>query len=161
MLVDVYLAVASKRDERRYDTRPIDEETVTRILDAGRLSGSSRNAQAWEFVVVEDREALARTVYAPENIRTAALAVAIVAERAFDAGRVAQNMMLAAWNDGVVSCPNGIRDEEAAERIVGAKPAIVISFGYPAKPRDPLQRTPQEWSARAKRKPLDEVVRRT
>ena len=158
--MDVYLAIASKRDERRYDTRPIEEAIVTRILDAGRLSGSSRNLQAWEFVVVEDREALAETVYAPANVRTSALAIAIVAERAFDAGRAAQSMMLAAWNDGVVSCPNGIADEEAATRIVGAKPAIVVSFGYPARPRDPLQRTPEEWSARANRKPLDEVARR-
>ena len=61
---------------------------------------------------------------------TAALVVAIVAKRAFDAGRAAQNMMLAAWNEGVVSCPNGVRDAEAAERIVGARPAIVLSFGY-------------------------------
>ena len=44
-------------------------------------------------------------------------------------------MMLAAWNDGVVSCPNGVRDAEAAERIVGARPAIVLSFGYPPRPR--------------------------
>lgn len=31
---------------------------------------------------------------------------------AFDAGRAAQNMMLAAWNEGVVSTPNGIAKAE-------------------------------------------------
>jgi len=158
--VDTWLAIASKRDERRYATEPIPEEVVTRILDAGRLTGSSMNRQGWEFVVVSNRDELAEAVYAPDNVRTAALLVAIVCDRAFDAGRVAQNMMLAAWNDGVTSCPNGVSDAEAAERIVGATPAIVLSFGYPVTPRDPLQRTPEEWSARAKRKPLDEVVRR-
>lgn len=158
--MDTFLAITSKRDERRYDPRPLEPEVVERILDAGRLSGNSRNRQAWEFVVVSDLEALAQVVRAPENVRTAALAVAIVAERAFDAGRAAQNMMLAAWNDGVASCPNGIGDEDEAERVVGAKPTMVLSFGYPARPRDPLQRTPDEWSARADRKPLDDVVRR-
>jgi nitroreductase len=158
--VDTWLAIASKRDERRYSDRPIPDDVQQRILDAGRLSGNSQNMQTWEFVVVSDREALAEAVYYAPNVLTCTLAVAIVSERAFDAGRAAQNMMLAAWNDGVVSCPNGIADADAAERIVGAKPAIVISFGYPQTPRDPESRTPEEWSARAKRKPLDELVRR-
>jgi nitroreductase len=158
--VDAYTAIASKRDERRYADRPIPEEVVTRILDAGRLSGNSQNRQDWQFVVVSDRGALAETVWAPENVRTAALAVAIVCPRAFDAGRAAQNMMLSAWGDGVVSCPNGVRDAEAAERLVGGQPAVVLSFGYPAKPRDPESRSAEEWSARANRKPLDEVARR-
>jgi nitroreductase len=158
--VDVYTAVASKRDERRYADRPIPVGLETRILDGGRLSGNSQNKQNWEFVVVSDREALAQVVYEPNNVRTAALAIAIVCPRPFDAGRAAQNMMLTAWGDGIVSCPNRIRDADAAERIVGAAPAIVLSFGYPARPRDPGSRSAEEWSRRANRKPLDEVVLR-
>jgi len=158
--VDVFTAIASKRDERRYADRPIPEELEMRILDAGRLTGSSKNRQDWEFVVVSDREALAEAVFAPDNVRTAALAVAIVCPRAFDAARAAQNMMLAAWGDGIVSCPNGVRDDEAMEKIVGAAPAIVLSFGYPAKPRDPDSRPAEEWSRRANRKPLEDRVRR-
>ena len=158
--VDVYTAIASKRDERRYADRPIPEELVCRILDAGRVAGSSRNRQDWEFVVVSDREAFAGTVWAPENVTTASLVVAILCPRAFDAGRAAQNMMLAAWGDGIVSCPNGVRDAEAASRIVGGEPAIVLSFGYPVTARDPDSRSAEKWSQRANRKPLDEVVRR-
>ena len=158
--MDTYLAIASKRDQRRYADRPVPEDVVLRILDAGRLSGNSQNRQEWEFVVVSNREALAEAVYAPHNVSTAALVVAIVAKRPFDAGRAAQNMMLAAWNDGVVSCPNGVRDAEAAERIVGARPAIVLSFGYPERPRDPESRSAEEWSQRANRRPLDDVTRR-
>jgi nitroreductase len=158
--MDTYLAIASKRDERDYADRPIPDDVERRILDAGRLSGNSQNRQEWEFVVVTDREAVSEAVYAPRNVGTAALVVAIVAKRAFDAGRAAQNMMLAAWNDGVVSCPNGVRDAEAAERIVGASPSIVLSFGYPKRPRDPELRSAEEWSARANRRPLDELVRR-
>ena len=158
--MDTYLAIASKRDERRYAGRPIPPEVEHRILDAGRLSGNSQNRQEWEFVIVSDRDALANAVYAPQNVRTAALAVAIVTRRPLDAGRAAQNMMLAAWNDGVVSCPNGIRDADAAERIVGAPPTIVISFGYPQRPRDAESRSAEEWSRRANRHPLEDVVRR-
>jgi len=35
----------------------------------------------------------------------------------------------------------------------------IISFGYPARPRDPAGRSAEEWSARANRKPLSELVR--
>ncbi|HEY7208297.1 MAG TPA: nitroreductase family protein [Gaiellaceae bacterium] len=159
--MDTFLAIASKRDQREYDARPIPDEVVDRILDAGRLSGNSKNRQDWEFVVVESaRDALAKAVFAPENVETAALVVAIVCPRALDTGRAAQNMMLAAWNEGVTSCPNGVRDAEAAEALLGAPPALVLSFGYPVRPRDPTGRPAEEWSARAKRKPLDEVVRK-
>jgi nitroreductase len=159
--VDTYLAIASRREVRDYTDADIPDDVVHRILDAGRLSGSSRNSQQWEFVVVTDKEALARCVYAPENVLGAKLVVAIAGvARGFDVGRAAENMLLAAWNDGVGSCPNGISDADGAERLVGAPVSIVLTFGYPAKPRDPSSRSAEEWSARAKRKPFDDVVRR-
>jgi nitroreductase len=158
--VDTFLAIASRRETRDYADTPIPEDVVHRILDAGRLSGSSKNTQKWEFVVVGNREAMAQCVYAPGNVLGAALVVAIAgAAGGIDVGRAAQNMLLAAWNDGVGSCPNGISDAEGAERIAGAPVSIVLTFGYPAKPRDPAAHTADEWSARAKRKPFDEVVR--
>ncbi len=158
--MDTYLAIASRREIRDYADTPIPDEVVHRILDAGRLSGSSRNTQQWEFVVVTDKDAMAKCVFAPGNVLGATLVVAIAgAARGFDVGRAAENMLLAAWNDGVGSCPNGIRDADGAERIVGAPVSIVLTFGYPAKPRDPESRTAEEWSARAKRKPFDDVVR--
>jgi len=159
--VDTFLAIASRRETRDYADTPIPEDVVHRILDAGRLSGSSRNTQRWQFVVVGDHEAMAQCVYAPGNVLGAALVVAIAgAAGSFDVGRAAQNMLLAAWNDGVGSCPNGISDAEGAERIAGAPVSIVLTFGYPARERDPERRTPEKWSARADRKPLDELISR-
>jgi hypothetical protein len=103
---------------------------------------------------------LAEAVYAPENVASAALVVAVVGEAgAFDTGRCVQNMMLGAWGDGVVSCPNGIRDAEAAAGICGGDVRAIVSFGYPVRPRDPASRDADEWSARANRKPLAELVR--
>jgi nitroreductase len=160
--VDVYLAIASKRDQREYADTPIPDEVMTRILDAGRMSGSSQNRQRWEFVIVESaRPQLAQTVWAPQNVVAAKLVLAICGEaQALDVGRCAQNMMLCAWGDGVTSCPNGIRDRDAAAEICGAEVKLVLTFGYPARPRDAESRPAEEWSARAKRKPLDELVRR-
>ena len=165
--MDTFLAIASKRDTRSYAERPVPEDVVERILDAGRVAGSARNRQAWRFLVVDSaelRDKLADAVYAPDNVRGARLVVAIQSSSALDVGRCMQNMMLAAWNDGVASCPNGIADAEAARAALGLgedEPvATVLTFGYPARDRDPESRPAAEWSARADRKPLDELVRR-
>jgi len=169
LLVDTYLAVASKRDWRSYADRPVPDDVRRRILDAGRLSGSSVNKQPWTFVVVESAEAkeqLAGLVFAADNIATCAFAVAIATADGnypFDVGRALQNMMLVAWNDGVASCPNGMPDREAAARALGLDegwlPVNIPSFGYPKRPRDPESRSAEEWSAEANRRPLEELIR--
>jgi nitroreductase len=166
--MDTFLAIASRREVRSYDGRPIPDEIVRRILDAGRLSGSGGNRQPWRFVLVsgEKQARLAEAVFEPDNVRGAPLVVAIVVSGkgpvSFDAGRCAQNMLLAAWNEGVGGVPNGLADRDAANAVVDIKDdesiAIVLSFGYPARPRDAESRSADEWSARAKRKPLDELV---
>ena len=87
----------------------------------------------------------AEAVYAPDNVLGAALVVAVVVggkgPTAFDAGRAAQNMMLAASNEGIGSCPNGIADAAALHAVVGhddgEQVATVLTFGYPVTPRDP------------------------
>ena len=168
--MDTYLAVASKRDWRSYSDRSVPEDVQRRILDAGRLSGSSQNKQPWTFVVVETpetKERLAELVYAPSNVRTCAFAVAIATEGGkypLDVGRAMQNMMLVAWNEGVASCPNGLRDAEAAARALGLEegvvPVNVPTFAYPKRPRDPEAKSAEDWSAEANRKPLEELLRR-
>jgi nitroreductase len=167
--MDAYLAIASKREVRQYADRPLPDDAVRRILDAGRVAGSSQNRQNRRFIAIRDRdllERLAPCVYTPTNVLGAALAVAIViagkGPTAFDAGRAGQNMMLAAWNEGIGSSPNGIADAELLVEVLGPgedeRIAIVVTFGYPARPSDPARRTPEEWIERANRRPFDEVV---
>jgi nitroreductase len=81
---------------------------------------------------------------------------------AFDAGRAAQNMMLAAWNEGIGSCPNGIADAEAMHRALelgdGEQAAIVLTFGYPRRAWSPERRPPERWIEAADRVPFEESV---
>jgi nitroreductase len=167
--VDAYLAIVSKREVRDYGDRPIDPDTRRRILEAGRVSGSSANKQQWRFIVVESeqkRERLADLVYASGNVRGAKFIVVVAVHghgpTSFDAGRASQNMTLAAWNEGIGSCPNGMPDRDAVAEMLGLhageEPAIILTFGYPARPGDPGQRTPREWIERANRKPFNDVV---
>ena len=170
--LDTLLAIASKREVRSYEDRAIGDDLVARILEAGRVTGSSMNSQPWRFVVLarpEVRTAVAETVYAPDHLTGAATAIAILVSGGrtadFDAGRAAQGMMLAASNDGVGSCPNGVADRERFAALVGLtederpsghRPQLRLP-GAAAAGRD---RSPEEWMARARRKPAGEVVTR-
>lgn len=169
--VDVALAVASKRDVRAYTGEPLTADEQRMLLDAGRVAGSARNRQPCRFVVAEGRAvaAVAAAVYSPGNVLGAGLVVALTVTPGgglvdFDAGRTAQSMMLAAWSQGIASCPNGIADPAALHRALGIeepeRAVVVLGFGRPRDARDPGRRSPHDWSRRARRLPLDQLVRR-
>jgi len=165
--MDAYLAIVSLRVVHEYSDRPISDESLLRILEAGRSTGSSQNRQPWKFYVLRDpdqRSELAETVYAPENIRgcQAVIGVSTTGKGNFDVGRVAQNMMLAAWNEGIGSCPNGANDIDAAKAkltVTGEENlGAILSFGYPLRPWTPRADDVQGILRRVNRKQLDEIV---
>ena len=168
--MDVWTAIRSKRMVRRFEARPLDPDHLTRILDAGRHAASSKNQQRWDFVAVEDRarlEALSKCGPFAGHVAGAAAAVALVTpdprptgastSLMWDLGLASENMMLAAWELGVGSCPATVYDQSIARDVL-AFPAdrfcgYVLSFGYPADPSD-LTRPPKAGG----RRPLDEVI---
>ncbi|HET7036044.1 MAG TPA: nitroreductase family protein [Thermomicrobiaceae bacterium] len=168
--MDAYLNIISLRAVRDYTGQPLAEQELERILQAGRVAGSAGNRQPWTFVAITDRatlDKLAEVVYEPDNLRGAAVAVAVVVRtvnQGFDAGRASENMMLAAWAGGIGSSPNGLREREPAHTILSVPTdhyiANLITFGYPKKPRRVSDTTPEGLLARVKRKPLSELVRR-
>jgi nitroreductase len=161
-LMDAYRAIVDKRDQRIFLDRPVPEEILTRILQAGRMTGSSKNVEPNRYVVVRDRDRVAALAALSPAARWMSRAAAIVViaqtrEHQFDAGRCAQNMMLAAWADGVGSCPAHLPEAEVS-RLLGipAEMAVnrVIGFGYV----DPARAAPPASVAR-RRLPLSELVR--
>jgi len=160
--MDTYRAIVDKRDQRHFLDRPLPEEALRRILQAGRMTGSSKNAEPNRFVVVRDRArlgALAALSPAARWMARAAAAVVLVQtqEHPFDAGRCAQNMMLAAWRDGIGSCP-AHPPEQGVAALLGVPEGLfvnrVIGFGYV----DPARAAPPAGVAR-QRRPLTELVR--
>jgi nitroreductase len=151
--MDAYQAIIGKRDRREYDGRPIPEDALHRILQAGRMAGSSSNTQTIRYVVLRDQAA--KDKLAPAGPGTAPLvkaplAVVIVQERGrreFDVGRAAQNMMVAAWAEGIHSCPIGLREEAIASQALGLPEthvaSIGLSFGYPAPSAAPGESRPR------------------
>ena len=171
-MTDVWTAIRTKRMVRRFEDRPLAPEHLQRIVDAGRHAGSSKNKQRWDFLVVEDRATLRRLVAVgpfAEHVGGAAAAIGLVTpdptppgaspSLVWDAGLAAENMMLAAWELGVGSCPATVYEQTVAREILGY-PAdrwcgYLLSFGYPADPAD-LTRPPRAGG----RRPLEDVLHR-
>lgn len=159
--MDTYRAIVDKRDRRTFLPTAIPDEALRRILQAGRMTGSSKNVEPNRFVVIRDRERL-KALGAIRGLASwladAAMAVVIVQtqEHAFDAGRCAQNMMLAAWNEGIGSCPAHVFEDELRALLkIPAELSInrVIGFGY----INPERAGPPPAVGR-KRLPLEELV---
>ncbi|MEP6871835.1 MAG: nitroreductase family protein, partial [Anaerolineaceae bacterium] len=108
--MDLYLGTVGKRDRRTFLPETLPDETLRRILQAGRMTPSSKNVEPNRYVVVTSAAGKAAVAALSPVAKWLADAAAIVIlvqtqRHEFDAGRCAQNMMLAAYNDGVGSCP--------------------------------------------------------
>lgn len=166
-MMSVAEAIRTKRAVRQFQDKPLPDDAVQAILDAGRRSQSSKNTQPWHFIAIRDKailQALSKTGAYAGHLAGAALGVAILTpppeERLsimFDAGQAAAYMQLAAWELGIGSCIASIYEPEQARALLGF-PAelhlqIALSFGYPLSPTD-LSQPPKKGG----RRPLAEVV---
>lgn len=135
----------SLRSVRRFAPQSIPEDVLLDVLQVARWTGSSKNTQPWHVIVVRERDTLTRlATCGPFAGHLAGAQAAMVlmmddANRRFDEGRLAQNIMLAAWAHGVGSCIGSLYPEANTARAmellgVPAKRGLhsAISLGYPA-----------------------------
>lgn len=154
--------IHTQRATRQYTDKPVSDEAIRAILQAGRKAQSSKNSQPWQFVVVRDRDTLQRLAacgkYAA-HVPHAAFVIALVSsvEGSFDLGQAAAYLQLAAWEMGIGSCVTSMHESDKAKAVLGIPQelyfSIVLSCGYPQ---------PEEQARPARkngRKPLDEVAR--
>jgi nitroreductase len=165
----------SLRAVRRFADRPVPDDVLADVLEVARWTGSAKNRQPWELVVVEDRaslQALSTSGDFAGHVARAPLAIALlmaseggVRTTAVDEGRLAQNLMLAAWAHGVGTCIATVWSEReaAAKAVLGAPDdrtlRTILSVGYP---EDEEARFLSAGAGRPAiplgRKPLDELV---
>ena len=144
--MEVFEAVRTVLAVRSYKDAPVPAEVVRRIVDAGRLTGSSKNGQPWHFVVVQNREMLSKLAevspYGP-YISQAPLAIAVAIEKASrfgvsDGSRAIQSMILTAWSEGVGSNWVGFVGMSRAKALLGVPEEFdllaILPFGYPSTP---------------------------
>lgn len=155
---------------RAFGDRAISDEHLDRILEAARRTPSSMNQQAWDFVVVRDRDRLRElshtwryAAHVADSAATIALLIPTSDERDerdtywYDLGQVTMSLMLAAADLGIGSGHASVGDQTLARSVLGLPPdrecAMLVALGYPADRRlGPI--------ARPNRRPFDEVVHR-
>jgi nitroreductase len=152
----------SLRAVREFKKGSVPDDVLRDILEVARWSGSAGNQQTAQIIIVKDPrtlKALAGLEGYAHHLAGAAVGLVIVmpgqwAEGdAFDEGRLAERIMLAAAAHGLGASIGWLTGpgREAARRVLkvpeGRTLRTVISIGYPAAaPR------------RGKRKPLDSIV---
>jgi len=155
-----------QRQSRQFTDEPVSDADLHEILEVMRWTGSSKNSQPWQFVVVREPDLKAKLATATQYtgwIAEAPVVIVIVTEgetpkaHAYDEGRVSERILLAAQaldlGAGVVTfAPKsamalvkdtlGIPDDQSVYS--------AVALGHPVPPK--------EASPLAGRKPLDELV---
>ncbi len=143
--MNVSEAIRTKRAVRKFRKQALSNKEIHAILNAGRRAQSSKNRQAWQFIVVQDRETLATLSHMGTfagHLGGAALGVLILTPppekfygALFDAGQAAAYMQLSAWDQGVASCLATLYNGKGAAELLGVpkewQVLMAISFGYP------------------------------
>lgn len=168
--MDTWDAIRARRNVRSFQDRPIVDEHLERILEAGRRTPSSRNRQPWHLIVVTERErlqALAGVWQGAGHVASSAASIAVVAPATddptaqamlyFDLGQLMMAMMLAATDLGIGSAHAWVQDQDLARDLLGLPEgwflAWLLALGHPGdRPLRPVERPD--------RRPLDEVVHR-
>lgn len=158
--MEVFEAVQTVLAVRSYQDKPLPREVVRRIVEAGRLTGSSMNGQPWHFIVVENRETLRQLGALAQTgayIAQAPLAVVVAIDKTpyavSDASRAIQSMILTAWSEGIGSNWVGFLGMEEVKLLLGIPAELdllgMIPFGYPTQVRS---------QGKKRRKSLSEVA---
>ena len=157
---DVFDAIRTLLAVRSYQSTPVPDALVRRIVEAGRLTGSGMNGQPWHFIVVRDPETLRRLGALASSgpyVAQAPLAIVVATGKSrfavSDASRAIQSMLLTAWADGVASNWVGFGGLDNVKAVLDIPASLdvlaILPFGYPARAVGKGQK---------QRKPLREVA---
>lgn len=157
--MNVMDAIRERRSIRSYEKRPVEEEKLLAVLEAGRLAPSANNKQEWRYVVVWDarvRQKLMIAAYNQKFVAQAPVVIACCAEtdhRMMRCGQLAftvdvaisiDHMTLAAVELGLGTCWIGSVSADSVREILGIPQEIeivqLLTLGYPAKPGKPTSR---------------------
>jgi nitroreductase len=163
--MDLNEAIRKRYSCRSYENRPVEDDKLRAVLEAGRLAPSGRNLQGWKFVVIRDAATRARLVEACEQewMASAPVIIAVVStdpERTMfceipaapvDCAIPIDHMTLTATAEGLATCWIGHFKQDACKRIIQApaetKIIELLTLGYPA-----------DLPGEKKRKPLDDIL---
>jgi nitroreductase len=160
--MDVFEAIRTMQAVRQYQDRPVADDVLRQVLEAGRLTASGMNAQPWHFIVIQDPETLRQLGTLARSgpyIAGAPVAIAVAVDRTrlavSDASRAINSMLLTAWGNGVGGNWVGFGGLDDAKPLLGIPEELdllaIVPLGYPAV---------AVGRGKKERKPLAEVASR-
>ena len=155
--MDTIETIMNRRSVRKFQSKPVSDEDLKTIIEAGWQAPSAANRQPWHFVVVKNedqREKLAEACSGQTWLAGAAVIIAGVGKPAVnekwypvDVAIAMQNMILAATSLGYGTCWIGAFDQERVKSVLGIPEDLTVvaltPIGVPddrpeARPRQPL-----------------------
>ena len=156
----LYELVKKRRSIRRFTEQPVEQEKIDMLMQTALLAPSSKNTTAWHFVLVSDKEMLAKLSecrdHGSQFASGAALVIVVLADSSLsnvwieDASIASAYIQLQAEQLGLGSCWIQVRDRmkndtQSTEDYIRALlniPANInvlnmIALGYSASTTDP------------------------
>jgi len=165
--MEVFDAILARKSVRAYDSKPVPEDVLMKVLEAGRLAPSASNRQPWFFLAVTDQEkrnALTAGPYAKFLKESPVVIVGIGDPQTsaewcvVDVTIALTQMVLAATNEGLGTCWIGSFYEDKVKEALGIpgrlKVVAMLAVGYP---REKLDLGAKIVRAR-NRKPMEEIL---
>ncbi len=168
--MDLFEAIYRRQSIRSFEDKDVSDEVIKRLIAAACQAPSAGNLQTWRFYVVRERESkeeLARAALNQRFVSQAPVVVVVCADLALaaagygergvelyaiqDTAAAVENLLLAAYGEGLGTCWVGSFDEEEVREILRIpsswRPVAIIPIGYPRR----VERKPR-------RKTVDEVT---
>jgi nitroreductase len=149
--MDVFEAIKKRKSVRAYLDKPIEEEKLNAVLEAGRLAPSASNRQEWRFVIVRDGKVRRKLGEAANGQSFAGeapvviVACAVTDEHVMSCGQpcypidvtiALDHISLAAVEQGLGTCWIGAFNEAKVKEILGIPEEVrvveLMPIGYPA-----------------------------
>ncbi|VVC04627.1 Coenzyme F420:L-glutamate ligase [Candidatus Burarchaeum australiense] len=147
--MDFFELIKSRHSVRSFDSRPVGEALIEKILDAARLAPSAKNTQPWRFFVALDKgakEKVVKTMAAHNQWAMDAGAIIVVLadmdyghkketkNYLIDIGLCLENLLLAAEDVGLGACPCTNFQNELLDKELGLpsnlNSIVVVAVGH-------------------------------
>lgn len=151
--MNVIDAIKTRKSVRSYLDKPIEEDKLNAVLEAGRHAPSATNRQEWRFVIVRDpeiREKIAEAAGGQTFVGEAPVIIVACAETdsyvmrcgqlcyPIDVAIALDHITLAAAEAGLGTCWIGLFDEKKVKEILGIPEKIrvvaLMPLGYSTDP---------------------------
>lgn len=157
--MNVFEAIKERRSIRAFEEKPIPEDKLLRVLEAGRLAPSAKNMQEWRYVLVEDNELRRKLAVACNNQYFIAEAPVVIVGCAtmtdyiltcgqpaytIDVSISMDHMSLQAVEEGLGTCWIGAFKEDEVKKLLNIPEEMrvveVMPLGFPKFQPDPKPR---------------------